>query len=118
MRLSVTYTHCASSSWEQTDVIITFTQFEEGDSPSETNSPPETRNDAKSGDESDDNSIMPPLLSKEEIDEMDYGNESYHDHISTEMLEDICDGSQSHHSVNIIEECYKICDRIKQRQSK
>ena len=33
------------------------------------------------------------------------------------MLEEIFDGSQSHLSVNRIEERYKICDRIKQRQS-
>ena len=47
---------------------------------------------------------------------MDYGEESYHDHISTEMLEDICDGSQSHPNVNRREERYKIRDYIKQRQ--
>ena len=50
------------------------------------------------------------------MDAMDYGDESDHDHISTEMLEDICDGSQSHPSVNRREACYKICDGIKQRQ--
>ena len=36
---------------------------------------------------------MPPLLSKEEMDEMDSGDESDHDPISTEMLEDIRVGS-------------------------
>ena len=58
MRLSVTYTPCATSMREQTGDIITFTQFEEGNLLSE------TRNDAESGDESDDNSIMSPLISK------------------------------------------------------
>ena len=43
---------------------------------------------------------MPPLLSKEEIDAMDSGNESDHDLISTEMLEHIRDGSQFHPNVN------------------
>ena len=59
MRLSVTYTPCATSLREQTGNIIIFTQIEEGNSPSE------TRNDTESGDESNDNIIMPPLLSEE-----------------------------------------------------
>ena len=69
MRLAVTYTPCALSSREKTVDIITFTQFEEG------NILTKTQNYAKSGDKSDDNSIMPPLLSEEEIDAMDSGNE-------------------------------------------
>ena len=48
MRPAVTYTPYATSSREQTGVVITFTQFEEG------NILTETRNDAESGDESDD----------------------------------------------------------------
>ena len=48
---------------------------------------------------------------------MDYGDESYHNLISTEMLENIRDGSQSHPNVNKIEARYKIRDRIRQRQS-
>ena len=44
---------------------------------------------------------MPPLLSKEKIDLMGSGDESYNDPISTEILEDICDGSQTHTNVNI-----------------
>ena len=60
---------------------------------------------------------MPPLLSEEEMDAMDSGYESDHDLISTEMLEYIRDGSQSHPNVNQIEARYKICNRIKQRQS-
>ena len=48
---------------------------------------------------------------------MDYGDASYDDPMSTEMLEDIRDGSHSHPNVNIREAHYKVCDRIKQRQS-
>ena len=55
---------------EQTGNIIVFAQFEEGDLLSE------TRDDAESGDESDDNSITPPIISEEEIDAMDSGDES------------------------------------------
>ena len=43
---------------------------------------------------------MPPLLSKEEMDAIDSGDESDHDPISTEMLEDIRDGGQYHLKVN------------------
>ena len=60
---------------------------------------------------------MPPLIIEDEIDAMDSGNESDHDIISTEMLEGIRDISQSHTNVNRREGCYKISDRIKQRQS-
>ena len=61
--------------------------------------------------------IIPPLLSKEEIDAMDSGDESNDESMSTEMLEDICDGIQSHPSVNRREAHYKIRHRIKKRQS-
>ena len=50
------------------------------------------------------------------MDAMDYGDESDHDPISTEILEDIRDKSQSHHSINRWEAYYKICDGIKKRQ--
>ena len=59
---------------------------------------------------------MTPLLSKEEMDAMDSGDESDDEPISTDMLEDICDESQSCPNVNRIEESYKIRDRIKQRK--
>ena len=59
---------------------------------------------------------MTPLLSKEEMDAMNSGNESYDDTMSTEMLEDISDGSQSHPNVNQIEARYQILDRVKQIQ--
>ena len=94
MRTDVAYAPCATSSRVKTGYIITFTQFEEGNTLSE------TCNDAESGDEYDDNSIMPPLLSKKEIYAMDSGEESDNDLISTEMLENICNRSQSHLSVN------------------
>ena len=74
---SVTYTPCATSSREQTRNIITFAQFEEG------NILTETYNDVEIN---DDHSIMPPLLREEDMDVMDFGDESYHDLISTEML--------------------------------
>ena len=45
-------------------------------------------NDSKISDKSDDDSIIPPLLSEEEMDAMDSGDESDHDIISTEMLEE------------------------------
>ena len=110
MRPSVTYASCATSSKEQTGDIITFAQFEEGNLLSE------TRNDAESSYESNDDSIIPPLLSEEEIYEMDYGYESDDEPMHTEMLEDIRDGIQSHPNVNRIESRYKTCDCIKQRQ--
>ena len=47
---------------------------------------------------------------------MDYGDDSDHDIISTEMLEDICDRIQTHLNVDRREARYKIRDRIKQRQ--
>ena len=48
MRLSVTYTPCATSPRKKTGDITTFTQFEEDNLLSE------TRNDAESGDKSND----------------------------------------------------------------
>ena len=78
---SVIYTPCATSLREQAGVIITFQQFEE------VNLLSETRNDAESGDKSDDNSIMSPLLSKEEMDVMDSLYESDDEPMYTEMLE-------------------------------
>ena len=81
MRPAVTYTPFATSSREKSGNIITFTHFEER------NILTKNRNDAESGDKYNDDSIMPPILSKEEIDAMDSGNESYYDLISTEMSE-------------------------------
>ena len=94
MRPSVTYTPCATYLRGGNGNIIVFTQFEEGCLLSE------TCNDVESGDESNDNSIIPTLLGEEEIDVMDYGDDSDHDLICTDMLEDIFYGSQSHLKVN------------------
>ena len=58
MRPYVTYTPCATSLKEQPSNVITFSQFEEGNLLSK------TRNDAESGDKSDDDSIMTRLLIK------------------------------------------------------
>ena len=57
MRPYVAYTPCATSSREQTGNIITFAQFEEWNLVSK------SYNHAEIGDESDDNSIMPPVIS-------------------------------------------------------
>ena len=91
VRLAVTYTPYATSSKEQNGDVITLAQFEEG------NILTETRNDAESGDESDDESIM---MSKQDTDNLDFNEKSDHDLISTYMLEDIRDVSQTHLNVN------------------
>ena len=70
-----------------------FAQFEEG------NILTKTRNDAESGNESNNESIM---MSEQDIDTINSDDESDHDLISTEMLEDICDRGQTHLNVNKI----------------
>ena len=105
---AVTYTHCATSSIEQTSDIITFEQFEKR------NILTKNCHDAESGDESDNESIM---MSKQDMDAMNSGDVSYHDLISSEMLEDFCDGSHTHPNVNRREERYKIGDCIRQGKS-
>ena len=82
MRLSVTYTPYATSSKKQTGDVITFSQFEEG------NILTETCNNAESGDESDNESIM---MSKQHMENLDSNEDSDHDIISAEILEDIRD---------------------------
>ena len=59
---------------------------------------------------------MPPLLSEEEMDAMDFGDESDDEPMYTQMIEDICDGIQSDTIVNRIETGYKTRDHIKQRK--
>ena len=59
---------------------------------------------------------MTPLLISEQLNELDSGDESDDEPMSTEMLADICDRSQSYLNVNRRDACYKIRDRIKQRQ--
>ena len=91
MHPAVTYIPFATSSREQTGNIITFTQFEER------NIQTKTCNDAESGHESDNESIM---MSEQDMDAMNYGDKSDYDLISTEMLEDNRDGSQTYQNVN------------------
>ena len=103
MRPTVMYAPYATSSREQTGIIITFAQFEEG------NIITKTCNDAEIGDKSDNESIM---MNEQDMYAMTSSDESDHDLISTEMLEYICDGSQTHPNFNRRETCYKIRDRI------
>ena len=106
MRPEVMYTPYATYSIEKTGDVITFTQFEEG------NILTETCNNAESGDESDNESIM---MSKQDMKDLNSGDESDHDLISTEMLEDICDRSQTHPTINKREARYKIRDLVRQK---
>ena len=59
---------------------------------------------------------MPPLISEEDMDAMDSGDESDHDIIYTEILEYIRDRSQSNPNINQREARYKIRYCIRQRQ--
>ena len=47
------------------------------------------------------------MMSEQDMDAINYGDESDHDLISMEMLEDSCDGSQTHPNVNRREARYK-----------
>ena len=105
---ALTYTSYTTSSREQTGNIITFAQFEEK------NILTKTRNDAESGDKSDNKSIM---MSEQDMHAMNSGDESDNDLISTETLEDIRDRSQTHTNVNKREARYKIRDHVRKRQS-
>ena len=55
------------------------------------------------------------MMSEQDMEDINYGDESDHDLISTEMLEDIRDGSQTHPNVNRREAHYKIRNSIRQR---
>ena len=57
------------------------------------------------------------MTSKQDMEDINSGDKSDHDIISTEMLEDIRDGSQTHPNVNRREACYKIRDLVRQRQT-
>ena len=94
--LRVSYISCAKSSKEKTGNIIKFMQFEEGDLLSE------TCDDAECGDKYNDDSIIPPLISVEEKNTLDSGDELDDEPMSTEVLKDICDSSQSHQNINRI----------------
>ena len=54
-------------------------------------------------------------MSEQDTENINSGDESDHDLISTETLEDIRDGSQTHTNVNKREARYKICDRVRKR---
>ena len=56
------------------------------------------------------------MMSEQDMNAMNYVDESDHDLISTEMSEDIYDGSQTHPNINRREARYKIRDRISQRR--
>ena len=108
IRPTVTYTPYATSSKEQTGNAITFAQFEEGSSLTE------TRNNIESGDKSDSESIMMSEQDMENIDE----KETFDDNlISTETLHDICDRNQTNPKINKREARMSIRDRIKQNKS-
>ena len=92
---------------KKTGDIITFAQFDEG------NILTKTRNDAESGNESDNKSIV---TSEKDIENLESNEKSDHDLISMEMVEDICDGSQTHPKINKREARYKIRDHIRQRK--
>ena len=69
MRLAVTYTPYATYSTEPTCDMIKFAKFEQGDLLFE------TCDNTESGDESDNYSIIPPLIIEEEEDTMYLGYE-------------------------------------------
>ena len=108
VRPAVMYNLYLTSSKEQTGDIIMFAQFEEG------NILTKTRNDAEIGDESDNESIM---MSEQDMENINSGDESDHDLISTEILENVFDVSQTHPEVSRREARYKIRDRIRQSKS-
>ena len=56
-------------------------------------------------------------MSEQDMEDINSGDKSDHDIISTEMLEDIRDRSQTHTNVNRREARYKIRERIRQRKS-
>ena len=56
-------------------------------------------------------------MGKRDMEDINSGDESDHDILSTEMFEDIRDGSQTHQNVKRREAHYKIHDLIRQRQS-
>ena len=89
-----TYTPYATSSKEQTDDVITFAQFEEGNLISE------TRNDTESDDESNSESIM---MSKKDMENLNETEKFDDDLISTETLHAIRDGNQTHPKIDKIE---------------
>ena len=84
MRPSVSYISFVTYPKEKTGDIINFALFDEGNLLSETCQ--DSKSDDESGDESDYGSIIPRLLSLEETDTLDSGNESDNIPMSTEIL--------------------------------
>ena len=72
--------------------------------------------DTESGEKSDENQFVPPLISKGDTDAIDSGYDYDDETMSMKMLEDICVSSKSHPSVNRREARYKLCDHIKRGQ--
>ena len=56
-------------------------------------------------------------MNEQDMENINYGDESDHDLISAEMIEDICHGSHTHPNFNRREARYKIRDRVRQRHS-
>ena len=108
MQLAVSYIPYATSARRKNDDIITFKQFEEGSLLSE------TRTNTESGNESDEDQTLAPLMSEEEIYAMSSGDESDAEPMSKDILEDIHDESKCHPSINRREARSKIRDSIKQ----
>ena len=52
------------------------------------------------------------MMSKQDMENLDYSDESDHDLISTEMLEEIYDRSQTHLNIDKREARYKIRDSL------
>ena len=114
---AVSYILYAPSSRGKTGDIIITVQFKDVDLLYETwNLLSEPHDDPETGNKSDDDSTLPPLINEEEIDVMASGDESDSEPMSTEILEDTRDGSQFHTSINSREARYKIHDCIKQGQ--
>ena len=56
------------------------------------------------------------MMSEQDMEDLNYGDESDHDLISTEILQYIRDGIMNDPNVNRREARYKIYDHIRQRQ--
>ena len=100
----VSYIPSATSSKKQTGDIIMFAQFEEKNLLSETCE--DVESDDKSGGKSDENSNMTRLLSSEESNVLNSGNESDDEPMSMELLEyifiNMCNSPQWTPVVSII----------------
>ena len=80
MHLVVSYTPYATYPKEQTDDMVMLAQFEEG------NLIYDTCDNAESSEKPNNNLTIPPLISEEEIDAMDSGDESEDEPLYTDIL--------------------------------